>query len=202
MLVDVAKLQCYSKNGQEIGKSDSRIQPSFDKLETILKTFLNADPSEDDLKSFLILITPLLIEFWPPSINSLFFLWEFFNKKINSSFFIKAASLSSLAVICSSGINYINNIKTQMNGKLNLKQTSFTMFLYILGSHLKRFNEGGQKNMILKILGRIYSKFSPGKILGLTEIGIHNVITLFVTLSLTAQSKEVVSCFCYYIFTF
>lgn len=193
ILMGVAKLQGYSKNGIEIGKSHIRVQPSFEKVETIIKTFLNADPPENELRSFLLLITPLLIEFWPPSINSLFFLWEFFNKKINSSFFISGASLGTLAVICSSGINYLNNIKTQMDEKLNMKQTSFTMFIYILGSQLRRFNEMGQTNQILKIFGRIYSKFSPVKILGLTEVGIHNVITLFVTLSLTAHLREVVS---------
>lgn len=202
MLLDVAKLQGYSKNGNEIGKSHSRDEPSFDKVETTLKTFLNSDPTEDDLRVFLILLTPLLVEFLPPSINSLFYLWEFFNKKINSSFLISGASLSSMAVICSSGINYLNNLKTQMDEKLNLKQTSFKMFIYILGSQLKRFNKIGQTNQILKIFGRIYSKFSPSKILGLTEVGIHNVITLFVTMSLTAQLKEVVSCFLFNYFIF
>lgn len=195
LLMEVAKLQGYNKNGEEIGKTNTRVKPAFKIVENLIKTYLKTDPPEDELRSFLILVAPLLIDYWPPNVISTAELWEFFNKKINSSFFIKGASLCSLAVVYSSGINYLQNIKTQMDEKLDLEQTSFTMFVYILGAQLKRFVELGQTSQILKIFGRIYSKFPSERVLGLTEVGIHNVIRLFVTFGLTANMKELVSSF-------
>lgn len=200
LLLDVAKLQCYKENGEEIGKSHTRVQPFFEQLESLMKTFFNSDPPEEQLRSFMLLVSRLLIEYWPPNVNSLFILWDFFNKKMNSSSYVAGCTLDSLALISNCGLTYLQSVKNQMDEKCNLKKSSFSMFTYILGSQLKRFYDMGQTNQILKILGRIYSKFSPGKLLALNEMGIHNVITLFLTLILTANMKEVVSSFIFIAF--
>lgn len=42
-------------------------------------------------------------------------------------------------------------------------------------------------------LGRIYSKFGESKLYALTEVGIHNLLTLFLTLATIVGVQEIVS---------
>lgn len=42
-------------------------------------------------------------------------------------------------------------------------------------------------------MGRIFTKFSESKLYALNELGIHNLLTLFLTLAVTTELKEVVS---------
>lgn len=41
--------------------------------------------------------------------------------------------------------------------------------------------------------GRIFSKFSEAKLAALTEVGIHNVISLFLTLAVSTGLLDIVS---------
>lgn len=45
---------------------------------------------------------------------------------------------------------------------------------------------------VSQILGRIFSKFSEAKLIALNEVGIHNVISLFLILATTAGLQEIV----------
>lgn len=67
------------------------------------------------------------------------------------------------------------------------------MFVSILGKFVQKFTETGQKNQIQKIFGRILSKFTASKLLQLNEMGIHNLMTLFLTLAVSTDLKDIVS---------
>lgn len=41
-----------------------------------------------------------------------------------------------------------------------------------------------------EFLGRVFSKFSEAKLIALNEVGIHNVISLFLTLAMTISLHE------------
>lgn len=70
--------------------------------------------------------------------------------------------------------------------------SSYTIFMNLLGKILKRLVQSDAKNQIMKILGRIYTKFGESKLYALTEIGIHNLVTLFLILASVVGVEEIV----------
>lgn len=95
------------------------------------------------------------------------------------------------------------------NDSVGLNDTSYFIFLYLLGKvGTKLEAEGSQMKKILGrltflefrdfcfkiyvIAGRISSKFSTAKLMALNETGIHNVVSLFLTLSMTVDMGEMV----------
>lgn len=122
--------------------------------------------------------------------------WEYFHKKLNSSFFVSGAAPSSLAVTSNSGQGYIDQIhKLLAHETLNTNMPSFSIFLNLLGKTLRRLVNGDQKNPVQKIMGRIFTKFSESKLFALNEIGIHNLISLFLTSAVTVDLSTFVSFF-------
>lgn len=181
--------------------------------------------------------------------------WEFFHKKLNSSFFLNGACPSSLAVagfvsaatsetknptelMAHSSINMIQHSRllplhsktvpeyleqaTQIPfGKLDNNTNSFTIFLMLLAEVLDRFQQTDSKNQIMKIkgkvdrdaafhdaliwserthyvshasfvVGRILSKFGESKLFALNEVGIHNLLSLFLLISSSIGVQEIV----------
>lgn len=90
-------------------------------------------------------------------------------------------------------MGYLEQIKLQQNPntKLNINTSSYTMFISILGKISQKFTESNQKIQIQKILGRILLKFPSSKLLQLNEMGIHNIISLFLTLAISTDLKDV-----------
>lgn len=76
-----------------------QIKDNFEFLDALLRDFLNADPNEDVLRVTLYTILPVLTKWWPAKTDVLLVLWEYFHKKLNSSFFLQGAAPSTLAVI-------------------------------------------------------------------------------------------------------
>lgn len=70
---------------------------------------------------------------------------------------------------------------------------SFSLFLCLLGKHLMCCMSHGQQRHWHHMKGRIYSKFSPNKLLALTELGLYHFVSLFLILALTVDLQEVVS---------
>lgn len=121
--------------------------------------------------------------------------WELFNKKLNTSFFINGAAPNTLAVASTSGEGYIEQIQTLLdNSQVTVNSASFSIFIYLLGKMTKRLTQMAlMKNQVQKIMGRVFSKFSEQKLMGLNEVGLHNVISLFLTLAMTIGLQDCVS---------
>lgn len=84
--------------------------------------------------------------------------WEYFNKKLNSSFFINGAAPNTLAVSSSSGEGYIKQIEALLeHSALNSNAASFSMFIYLLGRMLKRLVQIDMKNQVQKVTGDLQS---------------------------------------------
>lgn len=62
----------------------------------------------------------------------------------------------------------------------------------LVGKLLKRLYQSDAKNQIHKITGRIFIKFGESKLYALNEIGIYNLVTLFLVLASTTAVHEVV----------
>ncbi|KAJ6642992.1 Protein MMS22-like [Pseudolycoriella hygida] len=115
--------------------------------------------------------------------------WEFFHKKLNSSFYIPGSTPSNLAIVNSSVLKYLDDVRTRLaSTSVDLADTSYFIFLYLLGRIGRKLEAEGSQTK--KILGRIISKFSIAKLMALNETGIHNVVSLFLTLSITVEMGE------------
>lgn len=68
-------------------------------MDSLLRDFLAAEPNEDVLRVTLYTVLPVLTKWWPPRTETLLVLWEYFHKKLNSSFFLPGAAPSTLAVV-------------------------------------------------------------------------------------------------------
>lgn len=64
------------------------------------------------------------------------------------------------------------------------------MIIYIIGNQLVKLKTLGQRHTSNKLLGRIFSKFNISKIVSLSERGLHNFITLIVTLACSCDLTE------------
>ncbi|XP_055379869.1 protein MMS22-like [Condylostylus longicornis] len=192
LLKGLVRLQGYKTNGVYDGPSHSRVVENFDLLEPVVEQFLNLNPSEEQTRIFLCNLMPILLEWWSPKPNISMILWEYFHKKLNSQFFIAGSAPSNLAISSSSGKGYLEKIKTLLvNCKPDPNLSSYILFTLILGKTIEKLIKTNQNNQVQKIFGRIYTKFSPAKYLALSEIGIHHLIELFLTLTLSSDIQEI-----------
>lgn len=60
---------------------------------------INSEPNESDLRVFLYFAEIILNSDWEMRTEPLVLLWEYFNKKLNSLFYIAGSSITGLAVM-------------------------------------------------------------------------------------------------------
>lgn len=194
MLHALVRLHGFRSNGVFVGPNYSRTTQeeteNVEFLERITQQFLNASPNEEQLRIFIGLLTPTLLEWWQPKVNIPMTLWEYFHKKLNSSFYIAGAAPSNLAVSCSSGQAYLEKCRNMLNKPPDANLSSYTLFVLLMGKCLEKLLTSHAKHQSQKLLGRIYTKFSTQKLLALNETGIHHLIELFLVLSLCGDFNE------------
>lgn len=180
---------------EAINSFNSQQCENFERLELLVKNYLKAEQSEENLRVILFMVSEVLTEWWSPRSEIIMHFWEHFQKQINSPFVIAGQTPNFLAVTSNTAVGFLQQIKEQqsLGAKLNINTASFTMFVHILGRIACKFTQSGQKMQIQKILGRIYSKFPASKMLQLNEMGILNIVRLFVTIVISADIREIVS---------
>ncbi|KAF5296156.1 hypothetical protein FQA39_LY12610 [Lamprigera yunnana] len=180
LLYNVAQLQGYNKYGEFIGSSNDLVTENFALIETSLKA-INAQCSVSKENNVLLLncckmIYPLINEWWirTPKSEPYQLLWEIFNKHLN-------ILLDTQLCVDSAGdlLEIVKNISSTT-------KNSFEYFLYMLRVHLTNY-----PNQWAKIRGRIYSKLSNNKIKDLTNVGLHNIAILFLSLVNDANIGEI-----------
>lgn len=171
----------------------SNNKESYELFESLVKNYLSAEQSEENLRVLLMIISEV-VESWSPRLEILMNVWEILQRRINSPFYIVGQSPNFMAVASVSYAGFLEKIKSTQASttKLNPNLTSFDMFVYLLGKLTQRFTEDGQKVQVQRILGRIYMKFSAPKLQTLNEVGIHNLLKLFITLSISTNFQEIV----------
>ena len=68
-------------------------------LENGLKFFLKTDASELQTRVVLLLVEKILKSKWEERTEPLVLLWEYFHKRMNSSFLIPGAAIDEIAII-------------------------------------------------------------------------------------------------------
>lgn len=82
--------------------------------------------------------------------------WEYFHKKLNSSFFVSGAAPNTLAVVSNSALGYLEQIQDLIeNNSMNPNLASFSIFINLLGKVLKRLIQQDMKNQVQKVMGKL-----------------------------------------------
>lgn len=169
------------------------LRQSYDLAESLIKSYLSTEPTEENLRVLLMIISEVIFDVWPPRCEIPMTLWEYYQRKINSPFYIVGQNPSFMAVYCVSGAAYLEKIKSEQTTatKHNTSFTSYDSFVFILGKLVMKFTQLDQKIQIQKILSRIYTKFPATKLQTLNEMGIHNILKLFITLSISTDFLDI-----------
>lgn len=99
LLNGVAVLHGFSENGIFHGTSSIRVRENSDFLESLLKAFVVAEPNEQHLRIALLIVNSLIINWWPQKSELIMAFWEYFHKKLNSSFYLNGTTPAALAVV-------------------------------------------------------------------------------------------------------
>ncbi|XP_036338974.1 protein MMS22-like [Rhagoletis pomonella] len=194
----LVRLFGYRSNGQFVGPSHERAMAdtaeNWETLEQCTQQFFNGNPSEEQTRVFICLLTPTLLHWWRARVGIPILLWEHFHKRLNASFYAAGSAPSILAVACASGKAYVERYRallTQEDFTSDANLSSYTLFILLLGKNLRRLLETtSTRHQAQKLLGRIYTKFSAQKFLALNETGIHHIIELFLALALCGDFEE------------
>jgi hypothetical protein len=98
LLSGLVKVYGFNYKGVFTGPGTSESTDNFELLENLTKTYLKEDQSEENMRVLLFIISEVLTEWWLPKSDILMVFWEYYQKKISSSFFIAGQNLNTLAV--------------------------------------------------------------------------------------------------------
>lgn len=99
LLNGIASLQGYSESGIFHGGHGVRVRENADLLDSLLKAFVLAEPSEQHLRAALLIVNSLFANWWPQKSELLMHFWEYFHKKLNSTFYVGGTTPANLAVV-------------------------------------------------------------------------------------------------------
>ncbi|XP_037933573.1 protein MMS22-like isoform X2 [Teleopsis dalmanni] len=196
MIHTLTFLYGYRSNGDFEGctyvRAKSEGAENQECLENCVQEFFHSNPNEEQTRTFLCLLTPIVVQWWRPKVNIPMILWEHFYKRFNSSFYTTRVASSTLALVCNTGNSYLQKYRSMLeNQKIDANMSSYSLFTLILGKILKRLIKQPSNNQVQKILGRIYSKFSVQKFLALNDTGIHHLIQLVLILALCCEFNAI-----------
>ncbi|XP_039298055.1 protein MMS22-like [Nilaparvata lugens] len=149
-------------------------------LEKILKDELKDECCETNLRLLVSLLHVLVVEVWQPRNDAILVLWEYFQKRLSRSFYVTGETLGNMSVIPKTSDKFLAQISGRLDDR-DEKFNSFHLFLRLLGHHLRR--TCGEKRFWNQLKGRIYSKFPASKMIALTELGVYNFVSLFLTIA-------------------
>lgn len=98
LLNGIVTLYGFSENGIYHGSGCMRVRENADLLESLLKAFVLSEPNEQQLRASMMIVNSLLINWWPQKSELLMMFWEYFHKKLNSSFYLSGTTPAALAV--------------------------------------------------------------------------------------------------------
>ncbi|XP_033747266.1 protein MMS22-like isoform X2 [Pecten maximus] len=191
----LAVLQTDSSNSCSVQHtSDSNYQ---EVMAALRKSLAKTDLSESDVRFYLQCCVNLA-EHWKPNVTLLLLLWDHFYRKMNSSFLLNVATVDGLGTISKSSLTLLEQCNRLGCGQYKFKpqDTSFQLFLGLLGNHLHQMLDSGSNQEWRQIKGRVYSKFHKRRIQELTENGFYNFTSLFLCLSLAADTEDVTGKLC------
>ncbi|XP_060062840.1 protein MMS22-like [Ylistrum balloti] len=166
-------------------------------MAALKKSLAKTDLSEVDLR-FYLQCCVTLAEQWKPNVSLLLLLWDHFYRKLNSSFMLNMATVEGLGTISKSSLTLLELCNRLGSGQYKFKpqDTSFQLYLGLLGNSLHQLLDSGSNQEWRQMKGRVYSKFHKRRVQELTENGFYNFTCLFLCLSLAADTEDVTGKLC------
>lgn len=155
LLNGVNNLLGFTESGYFQGAASARAGDNFELLESLLRSFTSAECAEQNLRACLIILGQLLTEWWIGKPELLMIFWEYFHKKLNSTFFVSNAAPNSIAVTSSTAQGYIDQVHKLLDANgATLNMASFSIFSHLLGKMLKKLQQTDMKSQMQKIMGK------------------------------------------------
>ncbi|KAK6170163.1 hypothetical protein SNE40_018627 [Patella caerulea] len=189
LTVNVARLFSVDATGniKKIEKNDN----NYYMIESILKrTLAQENLSEIDLRYQLRLCLSVC-QIWEPTTSLIVLLWDYFFRRLNCNFMLPASGVRALATVSLTPLSLLEKCRKSNNQDVVEQDTSFGLFLRILSYNLSRFVQGGSMQEWRQMKGRFYSKFHQRRLQELSEVGLENFTTLFLTLAVTVELEDV-----------
>ncbi|XP_015115868.1 protein MMS22-like [Diachasma alloeum] len=200
MIYHLTLLHTYPPEGSYPG-SPILHESNCHQLEKILKSFLDKggkegerDEIDEELRIMIPLLKMMILEFWKDkdsSVRIISYLWDCFHRRLDQPFLVQTAGPWSVSLEKKSPRDILKQVRERINGE-NPKESSFGMFLKLLGIILKENYEKREVKVWNQIRGRVYSKFSKSKVKEFSEVRLFNLISLLLTLGVTADADNVV----------
>ncbi|XP_011301488.1 protein MMS22-like [Fopius arisanus] len=181
--------------------SPSTLKSNCQQSEKILKSFLERggkegerDEIDEELKIMIPILKIMILEFWKErdsSVRILSYLWDCFHRRLDQPFLVQTGGPWSLSLEKKTPRDILRQTRERIFGD-NPKESSFGMFLKLLGIVLKENHEKGEMKVWNQIRGKIYSKFSKSKVKEFSEVRLFNLISLLLTMGITADPEGVV----------
>ncbi|XP_050445023.1 protein MMS22-like isoform X1 [Cataglyphis hispanica] len=188
----------YNTDGVYLQYNSPRIKSNCEQVEKILKIYVckggkdgERDEFDTELKIIILLLYDLIINWWQPRVSIISFLWDCFHKRLNQSFLLQTSGPWALSFEKKTTADILKQINDRICGKFeHSKESSYSIFLHLVGTFLKKHGKTDPKYWN-QFKGRVYTKFSKNKIAELSENGLYNFISLFITLAITADVTNV-----------
>ncbi|XP_063984811.1 protein MMS22-like [Diachasmimorpha longicaudata] len=200
MVYHLTLLHTYPPEGSYPG-SPILQESNCRQLEKILKAFLDKggkegerDEIDEELRTMIPLLKVMTLEFWKDkdsSVKIISYLWDCFHRRLDQPFLVQTAGPWSVSLEKKSPRDILKQVRERIYGE-NPKESSFGMFLKVLGTILKDNYEKREVKVWNQIRGRVYSKFSKNKVMEFSEVRLFNLISLLLTMGITADADNVV----------
>ncbi|XP_035727312.1 protein MMS22-like isoform X1 [Vespa mandarinia] len=189
----------YNNDGIYLHTNCSRIRFNYEQVEKILKAYVSKggkdgerDEIDEELQVMIPLLRVLITDWWPSRIPIVSLLWDCFHKRLDQPFLLQTSGPWTLSLEKKTPMDIFKHIKDRIDGNFEqVKESSYGMFLRLLGSFLKKNYDSNDTKYWNQIKGRVYSKFSKSKVQEFSETGLYNFLSLFLTLAVTADTLNV-----------
>ncbi|XP_076234655.1 protein MMS22-like [Calliopsis andreniformis] len=200
IIYNLSLLYGYNNDGIYLGSKCSRIRPNYEQLEKILKTYISKggkdgerDEIDEELRIMIPLLNTIVANWWQPRVSIISLLWDCFHKRLDEPFLLQTSGPWTLSVEKKTPMDILKQVRDRINNTECVKESSYGMFLRLLGSFLQINYSATDTKHWNQIKGRIYSKFSQSKVQEFSITGLYNFISLFLTLAVTADTTNVCS---------
>ncbi|XP_046814404.1 protein MMS22-like isoform X2 [Vespa crabro] len=199
MIYHFTLLYGYNNDGIYLHTNCSRIRFNYEQVEKILKAYVSKggkdgerDEIDEELQVMIPLLRILITDWWPSRIPIVSLLWDCFHKRLDQPFLLQTSGPWTLSLEKKTPMDIFKHIKDRIDGNFEqVKESSYGMFLRLLGSFLKKNYDSNDTKYWNQIKGRVYSKFSKSKVQEFSETGLYNFLSLFLTLAVTADTLNV-----------
>uniref|UniRef100_A0A3Q3ENN2 Protein MMS22-like n=1 Tax=Kryptolebias marmoratus TaxID=37003 RepID=A0A3Q3ENN2_KRYMA len=202
LVTHLAMLGQYNSNGTV--QSEKHFRDNWTFIEGLLK--LTGNPkgvlAEEQVRMHVHCCLSLCL-LWEPSTAAVSTLWDYYSRKLNSSFTVPWLGMSGLGTVCKTPLALLEQARSCCSPsplhsaghtQLYHSANSFHIFLRMLALCLSQDRAGGVPQRQIK--GRIYSKFSPKKMQELSEAGLMNFLLLFLVVARQVELEDVTNRAC------